>query len=51
MTYFAKNMGGLLPAFSALGAVSLFAAAMAVTAHLKIQFSRAKQLQRKEVPR
>ena len=50
MTYFAKIMGGLLPAFSALGAVSLFAAAMAVTAHFKIQFSRAKQLQRKEVP-
>ena len=50
MTYFAKIMGGLLPAFSALGAVSLFAAAMAVTAHFKIQFSRAKQLQRKGVP-
>jgi hypothetical protein len=28
----------------------LFAAAMAVTAHFKIQFSRAKHLQRKEVP-
>ena len=50
MTYFAKIMGGLLPAFSALGVVSLFAAATAVTAHFKIQFSRAKQLQRKEVP-
>jgi len=50
MTYFAKIMGGLLPAFSALGAVSLFAAAMAAAAHFKIQFSRAKQLQRREVP-
>jgi len=50
MTYFAKIMGGLLPAFSALGAVSLFAAAMAITAHFKLQFSRAKRLQRKEVP-
>jgi hypothetical protein len=50
MTYFAKIMGSLLPAFSALGAVSLFAAAMAVTTHFKIRFSRAKQLQRKAVP-
>jgi MFS family permease len=50
MTYFAKVLGGLLPAFSALGAVSVFAAAMAVTAHLRIRFSQAKQLQRKAVP-
>ena len=50
MTYFAKIMGGLLPAFSALGAVSVFAGAMAVTAHFKSQFSQAKQLQRKEAP-
>jgi MFS family permease len=51
MTYFAKIMGGLLPAFSALGAVSVFAGAIAVTAHFKIRFSQAKELQRKEVPR
>ena len=51
MTYFAKIMGGLLPAFSALGAVSVFAGAMAVTAHFKIQFDQSKQPPRKEVPR
>jgi MFS family permease len=50
MTYFAKIMGGLLPAFSALAAVCVFACAIAVMAHFKIQFSQAKQLHRKEVP-
>lgn len=49
MTYFAKTMGGLLPAFSALGAASVLAAALAVMAHFKIRF-QAKQLHRKEVP-
>jgi MFS family permease len=50
MTYFAKILGGLLPAFSALGAVGVAAGAMAVAAHFQIRFSETKQLQRKEVP-
>jgi MFS family permease len=49
MTYFAKIMGGLLPAFSALGGVSVLAGAIAVTAHFKTRFNQAKELQRKAV--
>jgi hypothetical protein len=50
MTYFAKIMGGLLPAFSVLGLVSLLAGATAVMAHVQSRLHHAKQLQSKEVP-
>jgi hypothetical protein len=40
MTYFAKVMGGLLPAFSALGVTSVLAAALAVMSHFKTRGSR-----------
>jgi hypothetical protein len=50
MTYFAKVLGGLLPAFSGLGAVSLIAGALAVARHFHIRFGQAKQLQTKELP-
>jgi MFS family permease len=50
MTYFAKIMGGLLPAFSVLGVVSLLAGALAVMTHGQTRFHQAKQLHRKEVP-
>ncbi len=50
MTYFAKVLGGLLPAFSALGAVSLIAGALAVARHFHVRFSQGKQLQTKELP-
>ena len=50
MTYSAKIMGGLLPAFSVLGLVSLLAGAMAVMAHVQSRLHHAKQLQSKEVP-
>jgi MFS family permease len=50
MTYFAKILGGLLPAFSALGTVSVVAGVMAIGAHFHIRFSEAKQLQREEGP-
>jgi hypothetical protein len=50
MTYFAKIMGGLLPAFSVLGVISLLAGALAVLAQVQTRFYQAKQLQSKEVP-
>jgi MFS family permease len=50
MTYFAKIMGGLLPAFSVLGVISLLAGALAVLAHVQTRFYQAKQLHSKEVP-
>jgi MFS family permease len=50
MTYFAKVLGGLLPAFSALGIVSALAAALAVVTHAKIRFGQAKLLRSKELP-